>query len=207
MEPLDVIEGNMLIAQWLGYTYFPYNMEGVTDPGWKTTIDTSPISKVNYSADLFRPIEERSKVKRVFLSRNHTGLQYHSSYDWLMPVYKKITEIASGDVDNNVYSEYVIMAESLRRGLPIIEVWKHAVECIKLIGTVEPFTIEDVLPQWKRKHHLESILGHWTVTRHNDDVTLTYIPNKKYTKYNIKSVMDTQKFEELIGFINQINGQ
>lgn len=202
MEPLDIIEGNKIIAEWLGFTYFPHNMEGVTEPGWKTTIDTSSISKFNTTADIFKPKE--SPNKRIYLARNHNGLLYHTLYDWLMPVYKQLMEIAiTSKVDNTLYSEYVIMSESLRRGLDIIEVWKHAVECIRLLTdkNIKPLEKYD----WEKSYYLESKDSHWILVNHDRKITLSYLPNKKYSRYNVTTIVGYNEFEELVNFIRKIS--
>jgi hypothetical protein len=108
MEHNEIIEGNKLIAQFMGYTYFPHNMEGVKVPGWKTTIDTDYLSKLNRAKDMFdggltihqpdgKIIEVPKKhgeiIKRRYLGRSHNDLKYYSDWNWMMEVLNKIESL------------------------------------------------------------------------------------------------------------------
>ena len=200
MEHEDIVKGNSLIAEWLGFTYFPHNMEGVTDPGWKTTIDTHQISKFNLTVDLFKPKEERSEVKRIYLGRSHNDLLYHKSYDWLMPVYKQIMEISDEDISD--YRTQMIFA--LGTGKDIIEVWTHLVKCVEIL-TLNNKRPPLEVPKWKNSYHLESEDSHWIILNHNEKITLSYLPNKKYSRYNVTTTVNYETFQELVNFIKKIS--
>lgn len=86
-------EGNILIAKFMGYTYFPHGYSGSDRPidfrpGWKRSVDDSDIRKFN---ELRFPFEPYGSHR--FLTRNHNGLKYSESWDWLMPVVHVINGI------------------------------------------------------------------------------------------------------------------
>ena len=102
MSSEEILEGNKLIARFMGYTYFPSNLEGIKDTGWKTTFDTSQMSKHN-SANNFlghlhvvNPDGSISKkgpsdyINKKYLTRSHHGLQYSNNWNWMMEVITKI---------------------------------------------------------------------------------------------------------------------
>lgn len=75
MTKEEILEGNKLIAEFLGYVYVPYTAGHSGRPcGW--------IIK-NYK------LVDR-KVPKLFLGRTTKDLLYHKSWDWLMPVVEKI---------------------------------------------------------------------------------------------------------------------
>jgi hypothetical protein len=56
MENKEIIAGNKLIAEFLGYKYYPYNHPEILagdkygnkrEPGWKLHVDASPFTKFN----------------------------------------------------------------------------------------------------------------------------------------------------------------
>ncbi len=92
----ETLEGNKSIARFLGFTYFPHNMEGVEIPGWKTTIDTSNVSKFNQLNNIrfkndngIRHVEYNPIIKR-YLCRSHNALKYHTDWNWMMEAINKI---------------------------------------------------------------------------------------------------------------------
>jgi len=96
-----VITKNKMIAEFMGYTYFPHNhpeLEHKYDAGWKRFVEDSIFSKNN--------LKRRGGH---YLCRNHTGLDYHRSYDSLMKVVDKIESL---NFDFSI----------CRRG---IQVWKY----------------------------------------------------------------------------------
>lgn len=81
-----ILEGNKLIAKYMGYTYFGFNDPRLDDikaigrrfpPGWKRTADTQDMKKLN-------------KDPQAFLVRNHTTLPYYNSIDQLLKVLVKL---------------------------------------------------------------------------------------------------------------------
>ena len=75
MTKEEILEGNKLIAEFLGYVYVPYTAGHSGRPcGWVIK---------NYK------LVDR-KVPKLFLGRTTKDLLYHKSWDWLMPVVEKI---------------------------------------------------------------------------------------------------------------------
>jgi hypothetical protein len=70
MENNEIIKGNKLIAEFMGYKYYPHPAK---DSGW-------------------RKEKGHLKLHGYFLCRTNKQLEYHSSWDWLMPVVEKISE-------------------------------------------------------------------------------------------------------------------
>ena len=90
----EILIGNKKIAQFMGYTYFPHNMEGVKHPGWKTTIDTDWSRKHNTAYNFISSVKkETNLVERKYLCRGHNDLKYHSDWNWLMEVIVHIQTI------------------------------------------------------------------------------------------------------------------
>ena len=151
MTEEEIIEGNKLIAKFMGFTYFPHNMEGVTDPGWKTTIDTCSFSKHNSAynyllggARIIHPdgtvkvlSEKSDKPKRVFLCRKHRDLRYHESWDWLMPALLKFDTLFEGKHFINTkkwrkkYQEHCEYIDYYTTLYEILPVWEHFITAIK----------------------------------------------------------------------------
>lgn len=126
----EFVDGNKKIATFMGYTYYPFNMEGVKDPGWKTTIDTHQISKFN-SLDNSLYGEPRKK----YLCRHHTGLSFHSDWNQLMDVYIKITKLFNDPYhwvnnDEEIIIIFDIMYERLGDGDGKEKVWEYIVKFI-----------------------------------------------------------------------------
>lgn len=72
-----IVKYNKLIAQYMGYTYFPHNHINkngkLTSPGWKVHENVDSMSKMN------RNIND-------YLCRNHNALAYHFDWNWLSSV-------------------------------------------------------------------------------------------------------------------------
>ena len=81
MTPEEIIEGNKLIARFMGYEYYPYS-KGETLPGWRK-------EKAN------------RKISGNYLVRTHRDLPYHRSYEHIMSVVEKIESM---DLKNQMYS-------------------------------------------------------------------------------------------------------
>lgn len=114
MDNNKIIECNKKIARFMGYTYFPHNMEGLGNraPGWKTHIDADNFTKHNDAHNMFvkgvgfrMPDETIHTTKSngviwKYLCRDHNSLRYHSSWSSLMEVVEKIS-----DIDNEADEE------------------------------------------------------------------------------------------------------
>jgi len=95
MEKNFVLNGNKLIAQFMGYEYIPFKPKPPDDKvyhrqaGWWIK-DITPQQQI---------ISGKIYSKR-FLGRKHSDLRYYNSWDWLMPVVKKCIDLGI------FYSEY-----------------------------------------------------------------------------------------------------
>ena len=88
MTKEEILEGNRLIAEFLGYIYVPYtagNSGG--NHGWVLK---------NYKL-----IDK--KMPKLFLGRTTKDLLYHKSWDWLMPIVEKISTINHGSKEGQRY--------------------------------------------------------------------------------------------------------
>lgn len=98
--PQQVVEGNKLIARFLGYEYYPHNHPEINKPidaGWKTHPKASPFTKLNATESLL------SKIRYDYLCRHHNGLAFHSDWNQLMRVIDKIEELGhSTNIDSDV---------------------------------------------------------------------------------------------------------
>lgn len=82
-----MVENNKLIAEFMGYKYYPYNLaekeEGLKF-GWMRP-------ERRHSNVPF--LSKSSKHKNRVLARKHKDLAYHISWSYLMPVVEKCTEL------------------------------------------------------------------------------------------------------------------
>lgn len=72
----EIIEGNKIIAKYLGYTYYGHE-EAKHGPGWKLSDNKKDILKITHIGEI---------GKRNYLCRNHNEMRFYNSWDWLMPV-------------------------------------------------------------------------------------------------------------------------
>ena len=79
MSEQEILEGNKLIAQFMGYKYIPFD---------ETKPKNSPVGwwKDNRVGII-------NKIEKNYLCRKHTDLNYYSSWNWLMPVVEKIDDM------------------------------------------------------------------------------------------------------------------
>ncbi len=78
MAKQQILEGNKLIAEFLGYKYFGHNdlkKRAGTMPGWSRNGVVNP--------------KRNGNIGDGWLCRSHNELRFYNSWDWLMPVYKK----------------------------------------------------------------------------------------------------------------------
>lgn len=105
MTPDEILEGNKLVAQFMGYTYFGHNdprlPEGI-EPGWKTEAKASNFTKI-----------ARMQGTK-YLCRNHTQLRYYNDWNWIMEVVEKIDSMKSTDTksyDINISKDFTDIYE------------------------------------------------------------------------------------------------
>lgn len=78
----EILEGNKLIAEFLGYKYYPHS-DTEKQPGWKLH-DLKMIPKL---------VNMYPEGKGIYLCRRHDGLRFFNSWDWLMLAVDKIEEL------------------------------------------------------------------------------------------------------------------
>lgn len=71
MTKEEIIQNNKMIAEFMGYRYYPHPDK---EPGW-------------------RKEKGHLKLSGYYLARSHNGLKYHQSWGWIMPVVEKIESI------------------------------------------------------------------------------------------------------------------
>ena len=81
MTTEEALEGNKLIAEFMGYSYYPHTREE-TLPGW-------------------RKEKSHPKISGTYLARVHKNLDYHRSWEWLMTAVEKIESL---DLSEEMYS-------------------------------------------------------------------------------------------------------
>ena len=74
MTKEEILEGNKLIAVFMGYQYYPLPEDRSYNPGWWVKDKQKTINKISHT----------------YLCRSHNDLKYHNSMDWLLPVIDKI---------------------------------------------------------------------------------------------------------------------
>lgn len=79
---IDVLSGNKLIADFMGYEYISYNNGNNPPYGW-------------WKKNL--PIRNQI-IPKTTLGRKHIDLKYHCSWDWLMSVIQKIGKLDSENI-------------------------------------------------------------------------------------------------------------
>jgi len=134
MEKKDIISGNKKIAQFMGYTYFPWNHPEILkidkhgnkrDAGWKKTIDTSAFVKFNQIKKL---------GKDAFLCRDNKGLQYHENWSWLIPAAHKCIDIINNDYSiieiNSAEEMHARRIWTMQLGNTIEKVWEAVIDFI-----------------------------------------------------------------------------
>ena len=73
-----IVEYNKVIAQYMGYKYYPYSEEAKGQTfGWMKYPSASEFSKHN-------------RHKNDYLCRTHKDMQFHYNWNWIMPVVQEI---------------------------------------------------------------------------------------------------------------------
>ena len=106
MDKELIIEKNKLIAEYMGYKYFPYienNNSNNKDFGWKKHKNVTNSSKLNVN-------------RRDYLCRNHNQLCYNSDWNYLMEVIEElynrnniITSISNILISTSLNDEYLFV--------------------------------------------------------------------------------------------------
>lgn len=89
MNKEEIIEGNKIIAQFMGYEYFPF------DETKMQTLNDVPLDQMN---GWHRPSLGHYKIDGWYLYRTHNELRYHRDWNWLMTVLDKIENIADVEI-------------------------------------------------------------------------------------------------------------
>lgn len=109
------IEINKRIANFMGYTYYPHNhpeLKNSQDAGWKISPEVSSSHKMNRAMLKF--------PENAYLCRNHNGLQYHSSWEQLMPVIQKIERLGyTSFIEKNTDGEHQVKFKSEQKEICI----------------------------------------------------------------------------------------
>lgn len=143
----DIYEDNKLIAEFMGFKYYPHNEGSGKDPGWKSHPDASSMNKLNSThnlfangvswtlpnGDIFKTYGNEQEWK--YLCRNHKNLDYDTNWNWLMGVVEKIGEIIN-QADPILLEQLDISnLELINSGTSIFcgrgEVFRRVVEFIK----------------------------------------------------------------------------
>jgi len=83
MTKEEILEGNKLIAEFMGYKYYPItDVKDTYHAGWKINSTASQLSKIDTCGNL--------PGITAYLCRNHNCLRFYNSWDWLMTGYLKI---------------------------------------------------------------------------------------------------------------------
>lgn len=96
----NIEEGSALIAEYMGFKYYPYNEEQKKQGlkfGWLKTQNPG--------------ILELKSLDKWFLARRTKELRYYNSWEWLMPVVEKLRyEVDKLDIiyEKNAYDEDLV---------------------------------------------------------------------------------------------------
>ena len=84
-KKVNVLTGNKLIAEFMGFEYIPYVKGQTQSPGWWHKNSSNIIKGKMSSATKLS--------KDYFLRRRHCELRYYNEWNWIMPVVEKIESI------------------------------------------------------------------------------------------------------------------
>lgn len=115
-DKLSVIEeGNILISEF---------------DGWFTDPNVNEGSEINY----FHTEKSTRLTKTLYIPSSPQSFKYHSSWDWLMPAWKKFYDEVVLDQDKYVTPEYCKDLECMEYALSsanLLGAFKHFVNLIK----------------------------------------------------------------------------
>ena len=88
MENSEIVSGNKIIAEFMGYEYIPHTstLEKGQQFGWNREIKWNPFLEKHDMAGVVPPV-------KVFLGRSHHDLHFHMDWGWLMSVWEKIAKL------------------------------------------------------------------------------------------------------------------
>jgi hypothetical protein len=134
----QISEGNKLIAEFMGYKYYPY--EAPDNPsqqpkakdyrprGW---IKGDP--KYAYFSEKISGVQERG---HHWLCRSHRDLRYYNEWNWIMPVVKAIHNLPFESKEYAIIYEWV--DDIVIRNYDIQQIWHAVVEFIKWQNQRQP---------------------------------------------------------------------
>lgn len=126
-------ENNKLIAEFMGQPTMIWN-------------DPDPIEGNDYRVVYFKELCDRTALiqygvgeinseAEVFLSElEDINLKYHTSWDWLIPVMKKIDSIANEEMDFSDYDDYrekYVFIRDITLCNDILDAYNQVIEFIK----------------------------------------------------------------------------
>ena len=123
---MNIIEGNKLIAEFMGYIYFPYVYElkkdGFNRWGWRKGKPHLPggNSKIDIG-------------KTHYIGRHHRDLKFHEDWNWLNDVVREIFKI-SKENDLFINKKFGPILSEIKENLVEIDinkVWESSVGFIK----------------------------------------------------------------------------
>ena len=114
---MNIIEGNKLIAEFMGYKYYPFDYElknknGLNRWGWRKNSPSLPTGNVKINIG-----------KTHYLGRKHRDLKFHEDWNWLIDVINYIKQKEN--------SKDIV--ESLKT-INIERVWGYVVEYVENQG-------------------------------------------------------------------------
>ena len=99
----EILEGNKIIASFMGYKYFPFDETQRQWVGDKK--DGMLLDQMN---GWHRPSLGHYKIDGWYLCRNHNELRYHRDWSWLMTVVEKIRFLGAVDFVISIGGSVVI---------------------------------------------------------------------------------------------------
>lgn len=91
MDKEQITEGNKLIAEFMGYKYYPY--EAPDDPSQQPKAKADPVGWIKGDPKFAAPSVKGLHKHDRWLCRLHRDLRYFNEWDWLMPVVEKIESL------------------------------------------------------------------------------------------------------------------
>lgn len=113
MDNKQIIEGNKLIAEYLGWTYIPFNdLQNFSKAGWYYKAPDSRLiisPKQGYT-------EKVDDVWYKYVCRKHSDLRFYNSWDSLIPVIEKL--------EKDTYLDFYLYGKGCKSG------YGHDLDCL-----------------------------------------------------------------------------